>query len=262
MNPGDPDDKKKPSERRIETETARALESPAAGAHERALESDTDHILGMAAHELKNALGPLAMTLQICERHAAAGQPVARDDLAFARAQVRKVSQLVNDLLDASRIDSGQFPLRLAHLDLCALVQSTVDAFRRANPRRIVCDVPPLPLVHVADGERLATVLTNFLDNAAKYAPEPSPIEVRMSQAAERVRIAVTDHGPGIRAEDQTRIFQRYFRARDTADAVSGLGLGLYLCRAIAERHGGAVGVDSAPGRGATFWLDLTLGQS
>lgn len=223
---------------------------------------DANLLLGMAAHELKNALGPLAMTLQICERHAAAGEPVARDDLAFARAQVRKVSQMVNDLLDATRIDSGQFPLRLAHLDLCALVQSTVEAFRRSNPRRMVCDVPPQPLMHIADGDRLAAVLTNFLDNAAKYAPEPSPIEIRMSQAAERVRIAVTDHGPGIKPEDQQRLFQRYFRARATADTARGLGLGLYLCRAIAARHGGAVGVDSEPGRGATFWLDLTLGQS
>jgi signal transduction histidine kinase len=223
---------------------------------------DVHHILGAAAHELKNALAPLVMTLQICERRALAGEPVAHDDLAFARAQTRRISQLVNDLLDSARIDSGQFPLRLAPLDLCALVQSTVDAFRRSNPRRVVCDVPPLPLMHIADGERLAALLTNFLDNAAKYAPEPSPIEVRMSQAGQRIRIAVTDHGPGIRPDDRKRLFQRYFRGRETAETTRGLGLGLYLCQAIADRHGGAVGVDSAPGKGATFWLDLSLGQT
>jgi two-component system sensor histidine kinase VicK len=227
-----------------------------------AVDDDVHHILGMAAHELKNALGPLAMTLQICERRAASGEPVARDDLAFARAAVQRVSQLVNDLLDTARIESGQFPLRMAPLDLCALVQGAVDAFRRVNPRRVVCDVPPLPLMHIADGERLSAVLTNFLDNAAKYAPEPSPIEVRMSQAGDRVRIAVTDHGPGIKPDDQRRLFQRYFRAKDTAETTPGMGLGLYLCRAIADRHGGTVGAESAPGKGATFWLDLSLGQT
>jgi signal transduction histidine kinase len=223
---------------------------------------DAEQILGVAAHEIKNALGPLTMTLQLCERRAAAGDPVAPDDLRFARSQVRRIAQLVNDLLDAERIDSGQFSLRLAPVDLCALVQEAVDTFGRASTRRVVCDVPPLPLMHIADGDRLACVLVNFLDNAAKYAAEPSPIEVRMSQAGERVRIAVTDHGPGVRAEDRERLFQRYYRAPPAQEVASGVGLGLFICRAIAERHAGAVGVDSVPGKGATFWLDLSLGQT
>src|SRR5581483_9709620 len=105
-------------------------------------------------------------------------------------------------------------------------------------------------------------VLANFLDNAAKYAPEPSPIEVRLSRNGPHVRIAVADHGPGIEPDDQRRLFQRYFRAARTADSTRGLGLGLYLCRVIAEHHGGVVGVDSVPGRGATFWIDLALAQT
>ena len=221
-----------------------------------------EQILGLAAHEIKNALGPLAMTLQLCERRATAGDAVPPEDLRFARSQVRRIAQLVNDLLDAERIDSGQFSLRLAPVDLCALVQEAVDTFGRASTRRVVCDVPPLPLMHIADGERLACVLVNFLDNAAKYAAEPSPIEVRMSQAGDRVRIAVTDHGPGVRPEDRERLFQRYYRAPPAQEIASGVGLGLFICRAIAERHGGAVGVDSVPGKGATFWLDLSLGQT
>jgi len=104
-------------------------------------------------------------------------------------------------------------------------------------------------------------VLANFLDNAAKYAPEPSPIEVRMTSGGGRVRISVIDHGPGVRLEDQARLFQRYFRAAPTADCAPGLGLGLYLCREIAVRHGGEVGVDSVAGRGATFWIELALAQ-
>jgi len=233
---------------------------PSDPADSRGLEAD--HILGVAAHEIKNALGPLTMTLQLCERRAAMGDAIALEDLRFARAQVRRIAQLVNDLLDTARIDTGLLPLRMAPVDLCALVQETVDTFRRVRPQRVVCDLPPPPLMHLADPERLGSVISNFLDNAAKYAPERSPIEVRMSLAGDRVRIAVTDHGPGVRPEDRERIFERYYRAAELADTVSGLGLGLFICRAIAERHGGVVGVDSRLGQGATFWLDLSLGQT
>ena len=223
---------------------------------------EADQVLGIAAHEIKNALGPLTMTLQLCERRAAMGDAIPLEDLRFARGQVRRISQLVGDLLDTARIDTGRLALRMAPVDLCALVQETVETFRRGHPQRVVCDLPASPLVHTADAARLASVLSNFLDNAAKYAPERAPIQVRMSLAAERVRIEVTDHGPGIRPEDRERIFERYYRAPSTAEIAGGLGLGLFICRAIAEGHGGSVGVESTPGRGATFWIDLSLGQS
>jgi signal transduction histidine kinase len=221
-----------------------------------------EDVLGIAAHEIKNALGPLAMTLQLCERRATSGQEVSLDDLRFARAQVRRIGDMANELLDAARIEHGQLPLKLAPVDLCALVQTTVDAFRRASRRPVVCDLPPTSIMHTADGDRLASVLVNYLDNAAKYTPEHAPIEVRMSRAGERLRIAVSDHGPGVKPDDRERLFERYYRVPETSASVSGLGLGLYICRAIAEQHGGAAGVDSQPGKGATFWLDLHLGQT
>jgi signal transduction histidine kinase len=157
--------------------------------------ADTD-ALAIAAHEIKNALGPLAMTLQLCERHAQAGNAVAPADLAFARAQVRKIGRMVNDLLDVGRFERGRLPLRPAPVDLCEVVRSTVDSFRRATPRHVLCELPASAMVHVADGERIGDVLANFLDNAAKYAPEPSPIEVRLTGAGGLARIAVTDPAP------------------------------------------------------------------
>jgi signal transduction histidine kinase len=223
---------------------------------------EADQVLGIAAHEIKNALGPLTMTLALCERRAGMGDAIALEDLRFARGQVRRIAQLVNDLLDTARIDTGRLALRLAPVDLRGLVQETVETFRRGHPQRIVCDLPVSPVVHTADAERLASVLSNFLDNAAKYAPERAPIQVRMSLAGDRVRIEVTDHGPGIRPEDRERIFERYYRAPSTAEIAGGLGLGLFICRAIAEGHGGTVGAESVPGQGATFWFDLCLGET
>jgi len=142
-------------------------------------------------------------------------------------------------------------------------VQQALEGFRRLHgDRRMVTDLPLEPLTVSADQERLSSVLANFLDNAARYSPENSAIDVAVLRAGDRVRVAVTDQGPGISAENQARLFERYFRAPETAESTRGLGLGLYLCRAIAERHGGSVGMQSAPGKGSTFWLDLPLGQS
>jgi signal transduction histidine kinase len=219
-------------------------------------------VLGMVAHEIKNLLGPLAMTLQLCERRAQQGEPAGKDDLAFARAQVRRLSDLVSDLLDVTRIDAGSFPIRIGTVELGALVSGALEAFRRVHPRRVVTDLPTEPLAISGDADRLGAVLANFLDNAAKYSPETAPIEVRISRAGGRVRVAVVDGGPGISPADQAQLFQRYFRAANTAEKTRGVGLGLFISRVIAEHHGGSVGVASTPGRGTTFWLELPLGQS
>ncbi|HVR62036.1 MAG TPA: HAMP domain-containing sensor histidine kinase [Polyangia bacterium] len=232
---------------------------PAGGAGD---DPATQETLGMVAHEIKNLLGPLAMTLQLCERRAQQGEPAGKDDLAFARAQVRRLSALVNDLLDVTRIDAGGFPVRVGTVDLGALVAGALEAFRRVHARRVVTDLPTEPLAISGDAERLGSVLVNFLDNAAKYSPEAAPIEVRVSRAGGRVRVAVVDGGAGISPADQAQLFQRYFRTAAAAEKTRGVGLGLYISRVIAERHGGSVGVASTPGRGSTFWLELPLGQS
>ena len=127
----------------------------------------------------------------------------------------------------------------------------------------MVCDVPPQPLMHIADGDRLAAVLTNFLDNAAKYAPEPSPIEVRMSQAAERVRIAVTDHGPGIAPEDQRAAVPALLPRAEPPPTRRAAWAWASTSAAPSPSATAARWASTAsPAAGATFWLDLRLGQS
>jgi signal transduction histidine kinase len=212
--------------------------------------------LGAAAHELKNGLGPLGMTLQLVERRVLAGQPVAPQDLAFARAQVRRLSQLVNDLLDVTHLDTEQFPMRPCAGDLAATVAEAIDIFQRGNDRPI-SRVLPAALPATFDPDRIVQVVLNFLWNAAKYAPPPALVAVAVTRLGAVARVEVRDGGPGVPREVQARLFERFVRARAEGDGTRGLGLGLYLCREIIERHGGRVGVDSAPGAGATFWLDL-----
>ena len=233
--------------------------SPRRRTAEAPLSEDANAIVAIAAHELKNALGGIGVVVARCEQKLSRGRPVTADDLAIARSELRRLSALVNDLLDGARVDLGVVHLRTSRLDIVALTREVVEMFRAARGRPVAASLPSESIVIEADGERLWGLLINYLENADKYAPSPAEIEVSISVSLDRrrVRISVRDEGPGIQPEDQARLFQRYFRAPALARRTRGLGLGLYLCRAIAEAHGGAVGVDSVPGAGATFWVDL-----
>jgi signal transduction histidine kinase len=219
---------------------------------------DPSAVFGAAAHEIKNALGPLAMTLQLAERQLLAGQAIAPADLAFARAQVRRLSRLVEDLMDLSRADLNLLAIRPREVDLVALIGETVDAFKRAHPSAPVSvELPAAPLSLSIDDARIHQVLLNLLENAARYSPDGMPISVAVSSPSAAVlRVTVRDRGPGIAAAEQQRIFEPFVRGA-AAEGKGGLGIGLYLCRSILERHGGAIGVDSTVGDGAAFWIDL-----
>lgn len=223
------------------------------------LTEDATAIVALAAHELKNALGGIGVALARCEQRLQSGKEITAADLAVARAEVRRLSALVNDLLDGARVDLGDVHVQPARLDLAALARDVVEIFQAARGRPVILELPGEAVMVDADSERLRGVLVNYLENAVKYAPEPAAITVSVGYTPDsgRARISVRDEGPGIAPEDQPRLFQRFFRAPSVARRTRGLGLGLYLCRAIAEAHGGAVGVDSTPGAGATFWIEL-----
>jgi signal transduction histidine kinase len=225
-----------------------------------AADADPNLSLAAAAHEIKNALGPLAMTLQLAERQLLAGQPVAPGDLAFARAQVRRLASLVEDLLDQTRADLGDLAFRPREVDLSGVVTEAVEIFRRGKPVPIVVELPSdggAPLCASVDVGRMQQVLINLLENAVRYAPAGSNITVCLARPTPATaRIEVRDAGPGLSADEQARIFDRFVRGA-ASEGTSGLGLGLYLCRAIVEQHGGTIGVQSVPGAGATFWIDI-----
>jgi signal transduction histidine kinase len=234
-------------------------ESKAAPPQLQLTSDDANAIIAVAAHELKNALGGIGVALARCELRLKTKQPVTADDLASARFELRRLSALVNDLLDGARVDLGAVHIQPKRLDLGELAREVVEMFRAARDSKVVLSLPTQPLLLDADAERVRAVLINFLENAVKYAPDSRELTVTVgpSPAPGRARLAVTDQGAGIPPEEQPRLFQRFYRVPGTSARTDGLGLGLYLCRSIAEAHGGAAGVDSAPGVGATFWLDL-----
>lgn len=250
-----------------EREEARANELALREANRR-----MDEFLSIASHELRTPLTTILGMAQLARRRlkslGQAPEPagLAATDSLLARTeqQSQRLSQLVNDLLDVSRIQSNHLELRLAACDLTAIVADAVDQQRQTWPTRtITLDGPAEPLVVTADGDRLGQVVTNYLTNALKYSFDHSPVAVVVGVAGTSACVRVRDEGPGLTPAQQAVVWDRFHRVRDIAERAGsgnsggGLGLGLYISRTIVERHGGQAGVESTPGSGSTFWFTL-----
>jgi signal transduction histidine kinase len=217
-----------------------------------------EEFMSIASHELKTPLTPLKLTLYSMERRLAQGLPVDLSSVIKSRRQVDRLAGLVNDLLDASRLELGRLSLQPAPLELGHLVAEVVDQFRLAFERPFTLEVPRERLWVQGDRDRLEQVLVNLLENAHKYSPAGETISVEVEARAGEACIHVKDRGIGIPALDQQRLFQRFYRAGNASHRhFGGLGLGLFISHSIARMHGGSLSLASAEGQGSTFTLGL-----
>jgi signal transduction histidine kinase len=211
-----------------------------------------DEFLSIAAHELRTPLTALLLQLQSLEKSAATGGA-----LAPALRSARRLAGLVEMLLDVSRIATGRLDLAKESVDLVQLAREAIDRYAD-EAKRAGSEV-----VLEADGSiegswdalRLEQVFANLLGNALKYAAG-SRVTIRVSGKDGEARFEIADRGPGIGAEDVSRIFGRFERAAPSRH-YGGLGLGLYIARQVVEAHGGSIGVHETPGGGATFSVVL-----
>ena len=227
-----------------------------------------DDFMSVVAHELRTPLNTLFLEtqlrkMQLDRGNLAAfdagqlGKMVARDD-----RQIRNMVRLIDDMLDVSRIRSGALSVRPAQVELAALLQRVIDDLEQqslAVGSRISL-IAPGPVEGWWDEFRIEQVVVNLLTNALRYG-SGKPVEVSLSATADGARIDVRDHGIGISAEDQQRIFQQFERGGGGKSA-DGLGLGLYITRQLVEAHGGSIRVHSEPGQGSMFSLDLPQGRT
>ncbi|WP_437779243.1 PAS domain S-box protein [Sorangium sp. So ce1097] len=221
-----------------------------------------DEFLSIASHELKTPLTALVLQVESLRRairraEAAQGVPRLEAKLSTIHRSVCRLSDLVNELLDVSRISAhGGLPLHVEDFDLVALLRESIERFQEVPGLGSSFRLLGSPEVAVRwDRSRMEQVVMNLLSNAVKYGAG-APIDVHVEADAGRVRFAVQDRGIGIAPGDQARIFERFQRAASVMH-YGGFGLGLWIVRLIVEQHGGAVRVESAPGRGATFSVEM-----
>ncbi|WAS86748.1 MULTISPECIES: sensor histidine kinase [unclassified Corallococcus] len=228
-----------------------------------------DEFLGIASHELKTPLTPLSLKVQLLQKQvvvlAREGKDVPTDRVADAldvvQRQVRRLSGLVDNLLDVSRITAGRLRLELEEMDLASVAAEILYRFSAAAAQsgtELGLEAP-VPVVGRWDRLRLEQVVTNLVSNALKYGAG-QPVIVSVEARGTLARLTVKDHGIGIAPDDLTRIFERFERAVSDRH-YGGLGLGLYITRQIVEAFGGTVSAVSTPGEGATFLLELPRGD-
>jgi PAS domain S-box-containing protein len=227
--------------------------------------SARDEFLSIASHELRTPLTPLQIVLQrlLSERSKEPLETISTDRLrlllARSERQVQRLTALVDNLLDVSRVSSGTLRLQREECDLAEVVNEVVGRFGEECARaecQVTIEAPPR-LIGQWDPLRIEQVITNLLANAIKYGAG-KPILIHVEGGEGSAQIVVKDHGIGIEPEKVSRIFERFERAVSSR-SYGGLGLGLYIARQIVDAHGGRISVNSRPGEGSTFTIDLPL---
>ncbi len=222
----------------------------------------------MVTHDLRNPAGVISLSLNmLLDEETGPLTPDQREFARMAQAASSKMLGLINDYLDYAKIDAGYLRLDLSNADLCEVVQSCIRlAAIQAKSRQhtLNIDLPPVPLLAHADGERLKQVIDNLLSNAIKYTPEGGQITVQLTQDTERDQAVfrISDTGRGIPKEQLPMLFTKYHRVPGQATrGIRGTGLGLLIVKEIVEAHSGNVQVDSqgVPGLGTTFVIRIPL---
>src|SRR5438105_3311133 len=225
---------------------------------ERRLEEEKTDLVATISHELRT---PMAVV------YGAAETLLGRDDLpperrrellAMIAAQATRLTAIVESVLLTSRLDRGDVAVEREPVDVVELARATVEAMAPQLPPSVSLDLQVGPDVVSAagDADRIQQVLINLIDNAVKYG-EGSPVSVRVDPANGVVRLSVQDSGPGLSSAEQTRIFDKFYRAGPQLTRTGGTGLGLYISRELVHRMGGRLDVRSETGAGATFVLEL-----
>lgn len=224
----------------------------------RILEQKKDEFIGIASHELKTPLTSIKATVQLLER----ADLKQKESFLLTKASqnIDKLQKLIGDLLDVSKIQTGQLSLNLAPVSIVSLIHNSIENVAHLyHDRKIVTkqNVPDITIL--ADNYRLEQALNNLLTNAIKYSPASSTVFIDVKVLEKQLRIDVIDNGIGISKKDQKRVFERFFRSEALAPVISGLGMGLYISYQIVKQHNGDIGVESEAGKGSTFFILLPL---
>jgi signal transduction histidine kinase len=236
---------------------ALVLTARSAGRREQ-LDAVHGDVVATVSHEIRSPLASVkGFTRTLLARWDRFSDEQKRTMLETIDADADRVTRLLRDLLDVSRIDAGRVQLHRTRVDLVALTEQVIDRARHhedANERELTVAAPDALPEALVDQDKLEQVLTNLVENALRYAPE-GPVEIELSVVIDRLVITVRDRGPGVAVDQQRLVFQKFGRGRDVRR--TGTGLGLYITRGLVEAHGGHVHLDADPRGGACFCVEL-----
>lgn len=215
--------------------------------------------ISVISHELKTPVALIKGYVGTLRREDATwDRAVVQDSLAVIEDEADRLTELIENLLDATRLQSGTLSLNRTDLALEKTTQRVVERFTVQAPNhQFLLDFPEDFPVILGDEDRLEQVLYNLLSNAVKYSPQGGEIRVNAQVRVEQVIVCVSDQGPGIAPGDIPYIFDRFYRAPEASKRTKGTGLGLFLARAVVEAHGGRIWVDPMPDRGARICFSL-----
>ncbi len=227
---------------------------------QRELEGMRDSMVHMIVHDLRAPLTAVFNYLDLVrEQEAGFISPESMQNLDLAMKASRWMVQMVNVLLDASKIESGQMILRIMQCDVGDVISDAIDAIRSLADEKNVLWHPDHVRAAI-DRDAIARVIQNLVTNAVKLTPPGGDVHVSLQGRGEILRVEVADHGPGIAAEHHPKIFEKFGQLdTNVRQSIPSSGLGLYFCKLAVEAHGGRIGVDSEVGQGSTFWFELPL---
>ena len=227
------------------------------------LDKRKDEFISMASHELKTPVTSLKGFLSLLQRRLA----VPHDEktqhyLTRMEAQINKLTKLINDLLDLSKMQTGQLAYREERFEFDPLVQEILENVQETTQTHCLQLEGASQAEVFGDRDRIGQVLINLLNNAIKYSPQADKVLISVTKEDHHVLVSIQDFGIGIAQEHQDKIFERFYQVTDLEEKTyPGLGIGLYISYKIIKRHGGQMRVESEKNKGSTFWIALPLAE-
>jgi len=223
-------------------------------------EQKKDEFISIASHELKTPLTSVKGYIQLLQRSLNKdNKEMAQNHLEKASIQLEKLNELIVDLLDISKIESGKMKFNMKHFCADSMVNNAIEMLQQSNPDFKISKLGKTTDEVFGDEMRLEQVVINFITNAIKYAPGTNQVNVTINIKDGKLYLAVKDFGIGISAEQQDKIFDKFYRVEENSHRFNGLGIGLYICAEIINRHGGTIGVNSVPNEGSEFFFIIPI---
>jgi signal transduction histidine kinase len=219
-----------------------------------------DEFIALASHELKTPITSLNGFLQLLQIEASPDSQ--RFFVQKSLVQLEKLTTLINDLLDISKIQAGKLQFRIEEFDLVEFIKDTVDTYGRTFSSHVINFSEQGSYVVAGDKIRLEQVMANLINNAIKYSPDAVSIDIYLMDLGKEVSVSVRDYGCGISKEDLPDLFSQFYRVKSATRNISGLGLGLFVSKEIVQRHGGRIWVETESGKGSVFTFTIPFSGS